>query len=479
MSPVNVKSEAMAITADQVDIWRQIPSEHGKLEFKEAKSQVDYRKLCQYCVAIANEGGGFLVLGITDRLPRQVVGTQACSDITREAQKLFESLGFRVNVEEVQHPDGRVVVFDIPTRPRGTAYHLDGAYLMRSGESLVPMSEDQLRRVFAEGKPDWVEEHTHSNLSPQEVVELLDCQSFFELLKLPYPTDQSGVLDRLERERLIDRVDGSFAIRRIGALLLAKRLDDFPELARKAPRVVVYAGTSKLETRLDQIGVKGYAVGFRDLIRFTMAQLPQNEIIKDALRAEATLVPEVVIRELVANALIHQDLSIGGTSAMIEIYSNRLEISNPGEPIVPVERFIDGYQSRNERLASLMRRLGICEEKSSGIDRVVESAELYQLPAPDFRVASSRTLVILFGPRKFEDMDRDDRIRACYQHCALKWVMAERMTNQSLRERFRLPETKAAVASQVISAAIDAGLVKADESVGGSRKFARYLPFWA
>ena len=288
-----------------------------------------------------------------------------------------------------------------------------------------------------------------------------------------------AVIERLERERLIDRVDDSFAIRRIGALLLAKRLEDFPELARKAPRVVVYTGTSKLETRLDQIGAKGYAVGFQGLIRFIMAQLPQNEIIKDALRAEVKLVPEVVVRELVANALIHQDLSVSGTSVMIEIYSNRLEISNPGEPVVPVERFIDGYQSRNERLASLMRRMGICEEKSSGIDRVVQSAELYQLPAPDFRVPSSRTLVVLYGPRKFEDMDRDDRVRACYQHCALKWVMSERMTNQTLRERFRLAEGKSAVVSQVISASIDSGLVKSDEAVGGSRKFARYLPFWA
>src|SRR4030067_783028 len=177
-----------------------------------------------------------------------------------------------------------------------------------------------------------------------------------------------------------------YSIRRLCALLLAKHLDDFPDIARKAARVVVYVGTSKLDTRLDQTGTKGYAVGFQGLVRFIMNQLPQNEVIADALRKEVKLVPEVVIRELVANALIHQDMRITGSSVMVEIYGNRIEISNPGEPIVPVERFIDGYQSRNERLADLMRRMGICEEKSSGIDRVVQAAELYQLPAPDFRV---------------------------------------------------------------------------------------------
>lgn len=124
-------------------------------------------------------------------------------------------------------------------------------------------------------------------------------------------------------------------------------------------------------------------------MRFITSHLPQNEMIEDALRKEVKLVPEVVIRELAANALIHQDFTVAGTSMMVEIYSNRVEISNPGEPLVPVERFIDGYQSRNKRLADLMRRMGICEEKSSGIDRVVQAAEVFQLPAPDFPLPTS------------------------------------------------------------------------------------------
>ena len=469
----------MMTTPEQIDLWRQSPTELQRLEFKEAKTQLDNRRLYEYCVALANEGGGHLVLGVADKPPRPVVGTQAFNDPVAMAEKLFQAVGFRVDIEEVAHPQGRVLVFHIPSRPRGTAYHIDGKYLMRAGEALVPMSEDQLRRIFAEGEPDWLEEHTRTDLDAQAVIELLDTQTYFELLKLPYPTERAGVIDRLARERLIDDVNGAFAIRRLGALLLAKRLDDFPDLARKAPRVVVYSATSKLETKLDQVGARGYAAGFQGLVRFVMTQLPQNEVIEDALRKEVKLVPEVVIRELVANALIHQDFAMGGASVMVEIYSNRVEISNPGEPIVPVERFIDGYQSRNERLADLMRRMGICEEKSSGIDRVVQAAELYQLPAPDFRAGHRRTVVTIFGLKPFEEMDRSDRVRACYQHCALNWVMSERMTNQSLRDRFRLAEDKAAIASQIISATIDAGLIKPDESVGASRKFARYLPFWA
>jgi predicted HTH transcriptional regulator len=352
---------------------------------------------------------------------------------------------------------------------------------MRSGEALVPMSEDQLRRIFAEGEGDWLEQYSKIGLDAVEVVDLLDTQKFFELLGVPYPTDRPGVIDRLLHERVIDDSGDPFtyAIRRLGAVLLAKRLEDFPDLVHKAPRVVVYSGTSKLETRLDQTGTKGYAVGFQGLVHFIMTQLPQNEVIEDALRKGIKLIPDAVIRELVANALIHQDFAIGGASPTVEIYSNRVEISNPGEPIVPVERFIDGYQSRNERLADMMRRFRICEERSSGIDRVISSAEVYQLPAPDFRAGYRRTYVTIYGPKPFEEMDRNDRVRACYQHCALRWVMSGHMTNQTLRERFLLPEDKAAIASQVIAATIEAGLVKPDASVGGSRKFARYLPFWA
>lgn len=469
----------MATTPAQIDLWRQARSEHQRLEFKEARTQYDNTKLYKYCVALANEGGGILLLGVADKPPRRVVGTQAFNDPLGMAEKLFQAVGFRVDIEEVSHPDGRVLVFHIPSRPRGTAYHLDGMYLMRSGEELRPMSEDRLRAIFAEGQPDWLEEPSLRDISAQQIVDLLDTQAFFTLMQRPYPTTQKAVLDQLHNERLIDPTPDGYAIRRITAILLARRLTDFPDVMRKAARVVVYSTNSKTKTKLDQTWENGYAAGFQALVAFVMAQLPQNEIVEEAIRRKVKLLPEIVIRELVANALIHQEFTQGGTSVMIEVYPNRVEISNPGEPLVPVERFIDGYQSRNERLADLMRRLHICEEKSSGIDQVIEAAERFQLPAPEFLVGLRRTSVIIHGHKPFKDMDREARIRACYQHCVLRYVMRENMTNQTLRNRFKLPTNKSATVSQVIAATIDAGLIVADEGAGASRRQARYLPHWA
>ena len=139
-------------TIEQIDAWRAAKSETEHLEFKEAKNQFDSESLLEYCVAMANERGGVLLLGIANRPPRPVVGTNAFRNIVKTTEDIFFRLHFRVDVEEVQHPDGRVLVFHIPSRPDGHPYELDGSYYMRSGESLVAMTTDQIKQIIAEGR---------------------------------------------------------------------------------------------------------------------------------------------------------------------------------------------------------------------------------------------------------------------------------------------------------------------------------------
>ena len=467
-------------TLETLNRWLADVPENEHLEFKEAKQQYDTTKLLRYCVALANEGGGHLVLGVSDKRPRQVVGTQAFQNRGEITARILEALRMRVEVQELQHPNGRVLVFAVPPRPAGTPLHHEGAYLMRAGEELVPMSPDHLKRIFAEGGPDWFDRPAWAGASAEEVVALLDTQSFFDLMQLPYPTSRDGVLERLAQERLIERKTDGWSIANLAAILLAKRLEAFsPELARKAARVVIYEGTNKLATRYDEPQPQGYAVGFEKLVDFVHSSAPRNHFVEQALRDEVKMFPRQAIRELVANALVHQDFEATGQSVMVEMYTDRLEVSNPGLPPIKVERFIDEFRSRNERLAELMRRMRVCEEKGSGIDKVIHLAEVFQLPAPDFRTSETRTTAVLFSHQDFADMSKPDRIRACYQHCCLKYVSNERMSNQSLRERFRLPESKAATASQVIGATKEAGLIKSDESDTTSTRYARYLPFWA
>lgn len=221
-------------------------------------------------------------------------------------------------------------------------------------------------------------------------------------------------------------------------------------------------------------------MGFQGLISYINDQLPQNEQIGRALRREARMYPEIAIRELVANAIIHQALHVTGDSPLIEIFSDRLEITNAGQPLISTLRFIDEPpQSRNEALASFMRRVNVCEERGSGIDKVIFSVELFQLPAPNFLVTENHTKVVLYAPRKLTEMDRNDKIRACYQHACLLYVSNQKMTNTSLRKRLSIEEQNYAIASRIISDTIDAKLIKAFDPDSASRKYASYVPFWA
>jgi len=318
-------------------------------------------------------------------------------------------------------------------------------------------------------------------LTGEEVLALLDYPAYFEMLEQQVPSTRAAILSRLEKECMIRAAgDERWDVTNFGAILFARKLPDFETLARKAIRVIVYKGKRRTETIKEQEGARGYAVGFPGLMGYIADQLPGNEEIGKALRREVRVYPEIAVRELVANAIIHQDLSFRGASPTVEIFTDRIEITNPGKPLIDTLRFIDEPpQSRNEALAAFMRRVKICEERGSGIDKVVFEAELYQLPAPEFRVTEQHTVAILYAPRQLRGMDRQDRIRACYQHAALQYVSGHVMTNASLRKRLGIAEQNYAIASRVIADTIDEGLVKPRNPTSTSRKHASYLPFWA
>lgn len=242
----------------------------------------------------------------------------------------------------------------------------------------------------------------------------------------------------------------------------------------------MYEGKNRIKTLREMQGQRGYAAGFKGLISYINNLLPQNEVINEALRAETRMYPEIAIRELVANAIIHQNFDISGTGPVVEIFSDRIEITNPGTPLIDPIRFIDQPpRSRNEALAAFMRRINVCEERGSGIDKVINAAEVFQLPAPSFKVTDNHTQAILFAYKQLSAMDKDDKIRACYQHACLKLVSNEQMTNSSLRQRFSISSNNASIASRIISDTVEAGWIKPYDPNSESKKHAKYVPFWA
>ena len=484
------------LTDDQltalVHSLKALPRETEWVEFKqnlnEAEDIGQYVSALSNSAALAGQQMGYLVWGIED-VTHNVVGTVFDPFALRIGNEQLEGWlsrlldpcpNFAFSVGTVQ--GSKVVVLEIPraivlpVRFKGEAFIRVGSYRKKLKD--LPGKEADLWRAFDQSP---FEQHIAAeDVADEDVLRLLDYPAYFNLLDLSLPEGRKGILAALADERLIvATTSGRWDITNLGAALFAKKLADFPRLGRKAVRVITYKGNSRIETIKEQVGARGYASGFEGLISYINGLVPSNEVIGAALRKTVPMYPELAVRELVVNALIHQDLSITGSGPMVEIFENRMEITNPGVPLVSPDRFLDTPpRSRNEQLAALMRRFGICEERGSGIDKVVFQIEAYQLPAPVFEVTGQSTRAVLFAHRPLTQMDRDDRVRACYQHACLKHVTRETMTNSTLRQRFGIEDKNSATASRLIKEAVEARAIYPYDE-GAAPKQMRYVPWWA
>lgn len=475
-----------------IDDLRARPAETPWIEFKENNADAPLiGKLISAlsnAARLADQHFAYVVWGVRDG-DHAVVGTIFEPSIKREqgqplemwlASRLQPGIEFRF--EPIEHQGERLILLTIPAAATAPVEFDRTAYL-RIGSATPRLSDhpERLRALWAKLQPyAWETGIAAQFLTGDEVLARLDYTIYFDLTGQPLPDNRQGIFDRLVADQLIQRdVGDHWNITNLGAILFAKRLSDFgPSVARKAVRFVAYDGAGRADTVTHrQDGQRGYAAGFQGLVDYIDGLLPRNEHIGTAFRQERPLYPSIAIRELIANALIHQDMTITGAGPLIELFSDRMEITNPGAPLVTPDRFLDSPpRSRNEALASLMRRMRLCEEQGTGIDKVITAVELHQLPPPDFRMEGEAVRVVLFAPRRFVEMSPEEAIRACYQHAALKYVGGQKMTNSTLRERLGIGDQNAAQASRVIRAALDAGLIRPADP---ERPRAGFVPFWA
>jgi predicted HTH transcriptional regulator len=471
----------------------KLPRESEWVEFKENKFDPD--DIGEYISALANSAAlhaqpkAYLLWGIHDAT-HDLVGTtfRPRSEKVKGQElenwistQLHPHIDFRIN--ETAQGDKHFVIFEIPAaahtpiRFKDWEYIRVGSYKKKLRDH--PEKERTLWSILS--RTSFEDGIALADATRDQVLEVLDYSHYFRLMKLPLPNGQDAILERLTKESLISSAsDHHFHVTNIGAILFARNLSDFGRLARKALRVIIYRGSNRVETLKEMTGSKGYAVGFEGAIAYINDQLPQNEHIGQALRTSVQMYPEVAIRELVANALIHQDFSISGTGPTVELFEDRMEITNPGRPLIDPQRFIDEPpRSRNEGVASVMRRAGICEERGSGIVKVFSAVEDFHLPPPDLRAMTGSMVAVLLGPRDFSQMDRNERVRACFQHACLLYVSGRRMTNATLRQRLGIKDSNYPIASRVIRDAQDNNLIKPYGQGSESKRDASYLPFWA
>ncbi len=463
------------------------------MEFKHNKAEPqeigEYISALSNSAALAGQRCGYVVWGIEDGT-HQLLGTNFQPHAAKIGNEPLESwlsrlltphLDFRFSTIEVGLKKVVVLEFpaarQVPTRFEGSEYIRIGS--VKKNLKDYPEKERALWDLFRQTPFEM--DVALADIDAQTALEVLDYPNYFSMTNQPLPDGKSGIIEKLVAERfLIIRANSRYDVTNLGALLFARDLADFGRLSRKALRVVFYKGINRIETEREQTGARGYAVGYLGAVKFLHDRLPRNEHIEQALRKEVAMYPELALRELIANALIHQDFSITGSGPLVEVFTDRIEISNPGVPLNDLQRLMDlPPRSRNEALAAVMRRLGICEERGSGIDKVIHEIERYQLPPPDFRIAGDNTTAILFAPMKLTLMRPIDRVRACYQHACLMYVSNQRMNNTSLRARFGLDAANAASTSRYFSEALKAGVIRIGNPESKSTKGRWYLPAWA
>ena len=365
---------------------------------------------------------------------------------------------------------------DKPTHLRGK--EIWDSYTRSAGQT-VKMSRSQIKSMIADSQGLHFEKRiVKENVTTETLLKLLNYQKYFEMADKDQPKDIHVIAKRLEEFGLCQRTEDGWNITNMGAILFANNMADFEGLERYSIIVRKYAGANNRELLSEQIGAFGYVVGFEGLVDYIMKLTSTEEI--GVVRNMKPTYPKIAIREFVANAMIHQDFSIEGMRVVIEIFSNRITITNPGAPLQDINRLLDlPPQSRNEDLAQAMFLLGICERRGSGIDRAVEAIESMLLPASRFTKGENFTRIFMYPQKSLSDMTKQEKIDACYQHACLLYENNEYINNQSIRTRFGLDKNQSSVASRIIADTLEAGRIKVSDENIVSKKYATYVPYYA
>lgn len=466
-----------------------VPHELNELDWK-ASLTGNKDRLVEHLIAFANHSnGGFLVFGVRD----DAVLAGVTQDEVAQIINTLANLG-RDAIEPPLVIDHAVVDYqgvpllfvhiaeqgNKPVHRRGKS--IEEAWL-RSGGTTRKASRQEVGGLMLNSQAArWENLRATSLLRSPELVALLDLPVIANLLQRPLPTEESELLRWLADEGMITPDGNGYYITNFGAIAAARNLEQFDTLKRKRIRLIRYRGTNKVDTIDEMMGQKGYAAGFEGLIAHLKRVLPHSEVIQQSLRTEVCIYPEIALRELVANALIHQDFTISGAGPMIEIFDDRIEFTNPGSllPGKRPDRLIGTTpESRNEILASAFRRYRICEERGTGFQKVVANIELFGLPPVLFTPMENAFRVTLYAPKKFDDMTQSERIEACYQHAVLQYLSSQTITNTTVRKRFRLHEKHRTAISNLLKEVAEKGRIKRKDPDGTSTKFVEYIPYWA
>ena len=382
----------MDTSIEQLEQWMEADSEDEHLEFKEAKNNFHSETLSKYCCALANEGGGKLILGVTNKKPREVVGSRAYGEahLVTARQRLHDELGIRVETQIIPHPHGPVIIFHVPSHYRGLPILYKKTFWTRSGEGTVPMSDDMLKRIYAEATPDFsaqvCAEASFADLEPEAIE---------EFRKRWIQKSGNERLAALEPERLLADaeliVDGGVTI---AALVLFGTSQALGRRLAQAEVIFEYRSTeASIQCQDRQNYRRGFFACYDELWQKINLRNDIHQIQDGLFRRDIPSFNETVIREAILNAVTHRDYESPDPVFVLQ-YPDRMTIESPGGFAKPVtvENILYERAWRNRRIAETFEKCGLVERSGQGVDLMYERCIKEAKALPDFSRTDAHTV---------------------------------------------------------------------------------------
>jgi ATP-dependent DNA helicase RecG len=373
---------------EQIANW--IATVEGKqFEFKRAENNFHFETLVEYCVALANEGGGKIIFGVTDERPRMVIGTNAFKEPGRTQAGLHEKLRQHIPVEETVFQGKRLLIVHVPARLPASPWQYEGRYLQRAGDALIPLNDVELRRIYAEGDPDFSAEPcavTRAELSTQALGDFR--QRWSRATANPRIADWSDEKVLMDAELLVDGKLNFAALILFGTReALGKHLAQSEIIFEYRSSEASGPAQARVEFR------EGFLLCYDALWQHINLRNDLQSYQEDLFRYNIPTFDEIAVREALLNAFAHRNYRLGG-SIFLRQYSRRLEIISPGgfPSGITSENILDQQNPRNRRLAEALGKCGLIERSGQGMNLMVESAIRHSKPLPSFEGSSAHEI---------------------------------------------------------------------------------------
>ncbi|MDK8592578.1 ATP-binding protein [Corynebacterium accolens] len=491
MAPLNDATPEQLVA--RVNRFRSLPAELPWIEFK-VNSATSGPEIARYISALGNsatlndETAAYLIWGIND--DRQIVGTSFSWQTAKG--KGNEDLLPWLSRAIIPTPQLKFLDVEIGNKlvtmlriaaPHEAPFAYEGQRHFRQGSYTKPLlNYPKVERELWQKLSQFEAETSlvAEGLTAAEVVDYLSAEAFFANRPEVPRISGTALADLFKEHGAVSYThELGWCIPAWSALMYAHRLSDFTQLRNLGPRVLQFNGTNRTSTKREWNFDEGYALSFPKVMELFATVRPGGESIDASGRRVVTPeLPRIAFREVLANALMHQNLDDSGKYLTVEIFTDRVEITNPGAPLVSPQRFIDSASfTRNPKLGEALRQAHFVEQRGSGWDKIVSALEAEHFPPALIRTNGS-TMVTLSAFRTFALMSPAERIQATYQHTALGFLDNRVINNASIRKRFGLKDTQAAQATRLLNATAEEGLIRPYDPNAGTRAM-RYVPFWA